>query len=77
LFSRRSAGGFPSDLKVKKNKFIEEWNGKREITEKSFEMDQGKLPAILVTLVFIPAGVYYWVRGEFESRGDRRHKNLA
>ena len=70
------AGGYPSNLKVKKNKFVEEWNGRREITEKAFELDQGKLPSIILTLIIIPAGIYLWVRGEFESKGDRRYKNM-
>eukprot|EP00545_Synedropsis_sp_CCMP1620_P006460 CAMPEP_0119013820 /NCGR_PEP_ID=MMETSP1176-20130426/9050_1 /TAXON_ID=265551 /ORGANISM="Synedropsis recta cf, Strain CCMP1620" /LENGTH=72 /DNA_ID=CAMNT_0006966939 /DNA_START=135 /DNA_END=353 /DNA_ORIENTATION=+ len=71
------AGGYPSNLKVKKNKFVEEWNGRREITEKAFTMDVGKVPTIFITLVVIPAGIYYWVRGEFQARGDRRYKNMA
>jgi hypothetical protein len=71
------AGGFPSNLKVKKNKFVEEWNGKREITEKSFEVQQGMLPTIFVTLILIPAGVYYWTRAEFVSSGHRRYKEMV
>ncbi len=71
------AGGFPSNLKVKKNKFVEEWNGKREITERSFEVQQGLLPTIFVTLILIPAGVYYLTRGEFVSSGHRRYKDMV
>ena len=70
------AGGFPSKLKVKKNKFVEEWNGKREITEKSFKFDQEKLPTVLVTLVFIPVGIYTLVRREMEVTGDRHYKEV-
>ena len=75
-FSRRTmAGGFPSKLRVKKNKFVEEWNGKREITEKSFKFDQEKYPSVLVTLIFIPLGIYLLVRREMATTGDRRYKN--
>ncbi|KAI2490653.1 hypothetical protein MHU86_23924 [Fragilaria crotonensis] len=77
LLGRRTmAGGFPSKLKVKKNKYVEEWNGKREITEKSFKMDQEKLPTVLVTLVFIPLGIYTLIRAEMATTGDRRYKNV-
>jgi hypothetical protein len=76
-FSRRTmAGGFPSKLKVKKNKFVEEWNGKREITEKTFTLDQEKLPAVLVTLVLIPWGIYTLVRAEMATTGDRHYKRV-
>jgi hypothetical protein len=71
------AGGFSSDLKVKKNKFVEEWNGKREITEKSFEVQQGTLPVILVTLILIPYGIYSLTRAEFVSSGHRRYKDMV
>lgn len=71
------AGGFPSNLKVKKNKFVEEWNGRREITEKAFEVDQAKLPSIIALLMIFPAGIYYWTKAEFASKGDRRYKNLC
>jgi hypothetical protein len=71
------AGGFPSNLKVKKNKFVEEWNGKREITEKTFEVDQSKVPTIFITLILIPAGMYYWFKAEFQARGDHRYKEMV
>lgn len=70
------AGGFPSKLKVKKNKFVEEWNGKREITEQTFKIDQSNLPTIIVTLVFIPLGVYNLVRTEMKITGDRRYNDV-
>jgi DNA replicative helicase MCM subunit Mcm2 (Cdc46/Mcm family) len=31
-----AGGPYPANLGVKKNKFVKEWNGRREITEKSF-----------------------------------------
>ena len=75
--SRRSmAGGFPSKLKVKKNKHVEEWNGKREILEKSFEMDWAKLPTVLFYLGVVPFGIYTLVRVEFQTQGDRRYKEM-
>jgi hypothetical protein len=78
VYSRSMAGGpFPESLNVHKNKFIEEWNGKREITEQTFEVDQAKIPAILFTCVLFPFGIYAWTRSEFESRGDRRYKEMV
>jgi hypothetical protein len=36
IYRRGMAGAYPADMACKKNKFIEEWNGQREITEKRF-----------------------------------------
>ena len=73
---RRHAGGFPARMAVKKNKFIEEWNGKREITEKTFAMDFGDVPTFLLMIVIFPYGVYTWTRSEFLNRGDPRFKDV-
>lgn len=40
------AGAFPASMTVKKNKYMEEWNGKREITEKTFGVDFGGAPIV-------------------------------
>eukprot|EP00543_Licmophora_paradoxa_P004528 CAMPEP_0202448046 /NCGR_PEP_ID=MMETSP1360-20130828/6838_1 /ASSEMBLY_ACC=CAM_ASM_000848 /TAXON_ID=515479 /ORGANISM="Licmophora paradoxa, Strain CCMP2313" /LENGTH=94 /DNA_ID=CAMNT_0049065415 /DNA_START=45 /DNA_END=329 /DNA_ORIENTATION=- len=71
------AGPFPSGLNVKKNKFVEEWNGRREITEENFHMDQSKIPVVFIMCFLIPYGIYAWTRSELENSGDRRYKNLV
>lgn len=70
-------GPFPSGLNVKKNKFVEEWNGRREITEHAFSMDQAKIPSVFMMCFLFPYGVYVWTRSEFESIGDRRYKDMV
>ena len=39
-------GAFNDTMHVRKNKFVEEWNGRREITEQAFEVNPDTLPAI-------------------------------
>lgn len=71
------AGGYPANMAVKKNKFVEEWNGKREITEKSFEVNFENLPILITYVMLVPYGIYTWTRSEFLSVGDRRYKDLV
>lgn len=71
------AGAFPARMAVKKNKFIEEWNGKREITNLDFELDAAGLSTFFVFVVFIPYGMYTWSRAELLGRGDRRYQKLV
>lgn len=70
------AGGYPADMAVKKNYVLEEWNGKREITERSFKMTPELLPTFIVYVLVIPYGIYTWTRSEMLSRGDRRYKEV-
>mmetsp|Transcript_49110 Transcript_49110/g.98828 ORF Transcript_49110/g.98828 Transcript_49110/m.98828 type:complete len:87 (-) Transcript_49110:322-582(-) len=51
------------DMGVKKNYFVEEWNGRREITEKTFEYDKETVPWLLATAGFF-VGVYMMSKGE-------------
>jgi hypothetical protein len=75
---RQMAGGpIPHSYKVKKNKFVEEWNGRREITEKSFTARPEKVLALFFYVLVLPYGVYTLTRSEFHSKGDRRYKNLV
>lgn len=67
-----AGGPIPARYKVKKNKFVEEWNGKREITEKTFEVDSTMAANLLLYVVALPYGVYSLTRAEFQSKGDRR-----
>lgn len=62
---------------VKKNKFLEEWNGLREITDLSYQIEGGRLPRIIILALVIPFGVFHWVRAEFVSKGDHRYKDMV
>lgn len=77
LTSRRRAGGYPADMAVKKNKFMEEWNGKREITEKTFEVGSDNAVSIFIFLGLVPYGIYTWSRSEFLNGTDRRYKDIV
>jgi hypothetical protein len=79
LLSRRGmAGGpIPARYKVKKNKYVEEWNGKREITEKSFTVDETMAANLFLYVVVLPYGIYTLTRSEFHSKGDRRYKDCV
>ncbi len=72
------AGGFPANMAVKKNKFVEEWNGKREMTEKTFAVNFADIPKLLMTLFVVPYGIYTWSRSEFvNAANDDRYKELC
>lgn len=73
---RGMAGGFPANMAVKKNKYMEEWNGKREITEKTFEIKSNDVGTFLMYAVLIPYGIYTWSRSEFKSGNDRRYQDI-
>lgn len=78
LQRRGMAGGaFPAKLGVKKNKFVEEWNGRREITEKSFRVSGKTLPSILMLGVVFPFAVYAVCRDELQKTGGRRYKDMC
>jgi hypothetical protein len=64
-------------MAVKKNKYIEEWNGKREITEKTFEIGTGNLLQLLIWLGLVPYGIYTWSRAELLNGNDRRYKDIV
>lgn len=71
------AGGFDPKMAVKKNKFMEEWNGKREITEKSFSVGFGDAPVFFIYAILVPYGVYTWSRSELLSRGNPKYRDIA
>ena len=68
-------GPFSDTLGVRKNKYVEEWNGRREITEKAFEVNPDSLPAIILMCVVFPYGIYHFTRKELIIKGDPRYKN--
>ena len=70
-------GPYPYNLGVRKNKFIEEWNGRREITEKSFNASGKTVPWIITLCLVLPYGVYSVVRDELTKTGGRRYKEMV
>mmetsp|Transcript_15173 Transcript_15173/g.30888 ORF Transcript_15173/g.30888 Transcript_15173/m.30888 type:complete len:101 (+) Transcript_15173:32-334(+) len=67
-------GPFTDAMHVKKNKYVEEWNGRREITEKAFEVGPDNLPAIFFCVFVFPFTVYTFTRRELIIKGDPRYK---
>mmetsp|Transcript_28363 Transcript_28363/g.31863 ORF Transcript_28363/g.31863 Transcript_28363/m.31863 type:complete len:111 (+) Transcript_28363:161-493(+) len=76
---RRPMAGGPISgrYKVTKNKFVEEWNGKRELKEQEFVCDSKMASNLFVYLGVIPFGAYVLTRSEFQSKGDRRYKDCV
>mmetsp|Transcript_22771 Transcript_22771/g.33444 ORF Transcript_22771/g.33444 Transcript_22771/m.33444 type:complete len:97 (+) Transcript_22771:129-419(+) len=74
---KMGGGGFDHKFFVKKNKFVEEWNGRREITEKAFDMTSDKVPTVLLTLIVFPFAIYSATRTELINSGDRRYKDVC
>ncbi|GMI04376.1 hypothetical protein TrRE_jg13259 [Triparma retinervis] len=70
---KRNMGG---KMGVKKNFHVEEWNGKREITEKTFEFGPNNVPWLIGTCVAFPLFVYYWTRSEMEERREFKGRVL-
>jgi len=78
FFSRndsRSMGMGPRWLT--KNKYVEEWNGRREITEKAFNASGANVANIVFYAAVLPLGVYWLGRSELEKKGDRRYKDMC
>ena len=67
-------GPFTDAMHVKKNKFVEEWNGRREITEQAFEVNLSNLPVILFFCVLFPYGIYSSSWAELIRKGDPRYQ---
>jgi|TARA_B110000971_G_C19768066_1_gene389540 hypothetical protein len=61
---------------LQKNKFVEEWNGKREMTEKSFELGPSNVPILLLTVVAAPCFVAYWTGDEMNQRPEFAGKTM-
>ena len=73
-------------MAVQKNMYMEAWNGKREITERSFAITSGQdVSTLIACMLLFPYGVYTWSRAEFASRVrnpedhdvDERYKDLV
>ena len=67
-------GPFTDAMHVKKNKFVEEWNGRREITEQAFEVNPNNLFSIIFCVIIFPYGIYDMTRRELIAKGDPRYK---
>jgi len=72
-----AGGPFPYNLGVKKNKFIEEWNGRREITEKAFVAGGKNVPWIITLCLIFPYSVYAVSKDELSKTGGRRYKDMV
>ena len=61
----RRMGGLTN---VKKNAHVEEWNGRREITEKTFDVGRPRTVAtLLATIVAFPFVVHHVVKSELDT----------
>ena len=71
-----AGGGFDHRMGVHKNKFVEEWTGRREITEQAFTVNSSNIVSILVFVIGFPVGVYYATKTELRHTGGRRYNNV-
>jgi len=70
-------GPFPYGLNVKKNKFVEEWNGRREITEKAFKANRKTVPWIICLTMVVPYAFYAVTKDELRKTGGRRYNEMC
>ena len=56
--------GMAGAMGVHKNKFVEEWSGRREVTEKKFRLNKKTVPTLVLKLVVPFALIYYAVKAE-------------
>ena len=61
---------------LKKNKYIEEWNGRREITNETWSLKPSNVHNFILWGVGVPAGIYWWSRSEALNKGDRRYADV-
>jgi len=67
-------GIYPYRMSPKKNKFVEEWNGRREMTEKAFFVTGKKVAPLIFYCTIVPFGFYYYTSMELKTTGGRRFK---
>mmetsp|Transcript_18245 Transcript_18245/g.37014 ORF Transcript_18245/g.37014 Transcript_18245/m.37014 type:complete len:97 (+) Transcript_18245:635-925(+) len=72
-----AGGGFDHRYGVNKNKFVEEWNGRREITELAFEFDAKNSFNVFFFGAVIPYGMYSLFHSELKRTGGRRYQDIA
>jgi hypothetical protein len=70
---RQMAGGFDHKMGVHKNKYIEEWTGRREITEQAFTVNSSNIISIVMSVVVFPVVVFFATKAELRQKGGRRY----
>ena len=70
------AGGFDPKMAVVKNKFVEEWNGQREITNLTFKFSPADVSKFLIYCVLVPYSFYTGVRKEFLLNDDPNYHDI-
>jgi len=63
-------------MDVKKNPFVEEWNGRREITEESAEFNARTVPIMLFTCAIFPYACFKMISNEAKSRPEIRQRGI-
>eukprot|EP00593_Proboscia_inermis_P004793 CAMPEP_0171322208 /NCGR_PEP_ID=MMETSP0816-20121228/114815_1 /TAXON_ID=420281 /ORGANISM="Proboscia inermis, Strain CCAP1064/1" /LENGTH=68 /DNA_ID=CAMNT_0011820625 /DNA_START=675 /DNA_END=881 /DNA_ORIENTATION=- len=58
---------------VHKNKYVEEWTGRREITEKAFQVDSSNIKELILMCIIIPVGIFQSVKSELKKTGGRHY----
>lgn len=77
-FNRKFAGGpWSHKMDVKKNKFVEEWNGRREMTEHSFELSRKNVPTLILTCLILPGLVWKCVSQELHATGGPKFQDTC
>jgi hypothetical protein len=76
LIRRQMAGGFDHNMGVQKNKYIEEWTGRREITEQAFSVNSSNIFSIILFAVVFPVGVFIGTKEELRHKGGRRYNSV-
>jgi hypothetical protein len=67
------AGGFDHKMGFHKNKYIEEWTGRREITEQGFSVNSSNIFSIIMSVVVFPVVVFVATKAELRQKGGRRY----
>lgn len=68
-----AGGGFDHKMGVHKNKYIEEWTGRREITEQEFTVNSSNIFSIIMFVIVFPVGVFFGTKAELRQKGGRRY----
>ena len=69
--ARRGSGSF-----FQKNKFIEEWNGTREITEKTWTIDGSNVVSLVVSVVVFPTICYTLMKSELADKYKKEGRDV-
>ncbi|KAM3576307.1 hypothetical protein VYU27_001839 [Nannochloropsis oceanica] len=61
---------------VEKNYFVEEWNGRREITEKTFKFDGKTVPSLIGLALIFPGFIYFVMKDELKKKYEKLGYNV-